>query len=79
MTKPNWDAKRWSHWKNENEEEDVMVIDRNRKYPMLSHPKYKRKILNSNYPKILKGKYILSLSLEVLNLIVSLKCIYPRR
>ena len=35
VTKPNWDAKRWSHWKNENEEEDVMVIDREK--PEIPH------------------------------------------
>ena len=27
VTKPHWDAKRWSLCKNENEEEVVMVID----------------------------------------------------
>lgn len=48
-------------WKNENGEEDVMVIDREKSEILYSDSKYKRSILNSHYPQRHMGKLTLFL------------------
>ena len=81
MTQPDQDTKRWDLWESdEGHQEDVMVIDEEtEEMPPVFGSLIQRKILNSDYPKLLGKICTLSLSLEVVNLTMSLKCKHTRR